>query len=611
MLRTFGRLRYAGILLFVSQAVAGNGGNSSAPSLTFTLPSGYSTKVYNVSAATSTLTYEYTDEELAMLWNQVGKIEVGPITTTVFPTPEPSAYPRPGVMHPMIPSYAPSLAADRLPKDFVWGLASSAYQIEGAAKDEGKGPSIWDLIAHRDYGAVADNSTGDIVASHYWLYKQDFARLANLGIPYFSPSFSWPRFFPFGSGPVNEEGVAHYDDVIASMVALGIKPAVTLFHWDTPLALFNSYGAWTDPRIIDDFVSYAKFVISRYDEHVPIWYTFNEPQYCNWQYMYYPAGNEKGNYPAYNGITGGLKARIACSHYTILAHAKVAKWYHEEFKGKGRITFKNSGNYYEANDTSSAADIDARARNYEFVLGWFGGCWRDGDYSPMLKETLGNMLPEFTAEELELIKGSCDFFAIDPYTGYLATSIEGGSAACASKSSHPDFPECAGSSSLAADGFPLGPAADNDVSWLYSTPIAVRRFLSVITKELFPAVGDIVVSEFGFAEPFEGDQSSLSTILWDLRRADYYQSYLDNILASIVEDGVNVTGAFGWAIFDNFEWFEGSHTKFGLQYYNQTSLERYPKASMFQFLDWFKEKGGAVLAGAGSAGGNASAIPRR
>lgn len=115
------------------------------------------------------------------------------------------------------------------------------------------------------------------------------------------------------------------------------------FLLDTPLALFNSYGAWTDERIVDDYFNYAKFVISRYDEWVPIWYTFNErrflfpnlyvfpgshyeAQYCNWQYKYYPAGNAKGYYPAYHGITGGLRARIACSHYTILAHAKVAKW---------------------------------------------------------------------------------------------------------------------------------------------------------------------------------------------------------------------------------------------------------------------------------------------
>ncbi|KAE8446525.1 hypothetical protein EG329_011857 [Mollisiaceae sp. DMI_Dod_QoI] len=590
-------------ILFLHRASAqSNATTSVVLSPTFPPIATISTKVYNVSAATTTLTYDYSNEELAMLWNQVGSIAVGPITTTVSPTPEPTAYPRPGAMHPQIPTYDTSLNSEDLPDDFVWGLASSAYQVEGAAKDEGKGPSIWDLIAHRAYGAVADNSTGDVVASHYYLYKQDIARLANLGVPYFSPSFSWPRFFPFGNGPVNQQAVAHYDDVIASLVAAGIKPVVTLFHWDTPLALFNSYGAWTDPRIIDDYFNYATFVISRYDQYVPIWYTFNEPQYCNWQYESYPAGNKKGNYPAYHGITGGLPARIACSHYTLLAHAKVAKWYHNEFKGRGRISFKNSGNYYEAKNASSAADIDAVARNYEFALGWFGGPWRDGDYSPMLKATLGSLLPNLTQAEKDMIKGSCDFFAIDGYTGYYGSGIKGGSAACAANASSPGFPDCAGSSSTGPDGFPVGPAGDNNVNWLYNTPVSIRRFLNVITKDLFPNVTDVVISEFGFAEPFEGNQNSLSTILWDLRRADYYQGFLDNILAARNFDGVNVTGAFGWAIFDNFEWFEGNHVKFGLQYLNQTSLERYPKASMFQFLDWFKVHGGAKL-GSGMAGG--------
>jgi beta-glucosidase/6-phospho-beta-glucosidase/beta-galactosidase len=417
------------------------------------------------------------------------------------------------------------------------------------------------------------------------------------------------------------------------MITAGIKPVVTLFHWDTPLALFNSYGAWTDSRIIDDFVAYAKFVITRYDEYVPIWYTFNEPQYCNWQYSTYPAGSSKGLYPAYNNITGGIKARIACSHNTILAHAAVAKWYHNEFHGRGRITMKNSGNYYEARDPSLPSDVDAAARQFEFALGWFAGCWRDGDYSSMLKATLGSLLPVLTQEQKDLIKGSCDFYAIDPYTGFLATTISGGSAACAANASAPGYPECAGSSSTAADGFPLGPAGDNGVNWLWSTPSGIRKFLNTITKDLFPAVGDVVVSEFGFAEPFEGDQTNMQTILWDSRRADYYQSYLDNILAAKVVDGtflspsipsssfpsfflqeadipqgVNVTGAFGWAIFDNFEWFSGNKVKFGMQYLDQKTLKRYPKASMFQFLDWFKVHGGAVLAG-GSAGGNVSAVP--
>ena len=460
--------------------------------------------------------------------------------------------------------------------------------MQGAAKAEGKGPSVWDLLSHRVPNQVADNSTADVVASHYYLYKQDFARLKALGITAFSPSISWPRIFPFGKGPVNEAGVAHYDDVIASLVANGIKPAVTLFHWDTPLALFNEYGAWSDRQIVDDYFNYATFIIQRYDQYVDHWFTINEPQYCNWQYSTYPAGVY---YPAYHNITGGLPARFTCGHYTLLAHAKVAKWYHEEFKGRGRISFKNSGNYFEPNSTS-AGDVEAAQRQYDYSLGWFNNpVWNDGDYPASLRTTLGDLLPNFTAEESAMVKGSCDFFAIDGYTAYYAGALPN-FAACVANRSDPAYPECSLSESTDPDGFPIGPASDPGASWLYSTPVGIRRFLTHITTVLFPSVPDIMVSEFGFAEPYEGLESSLNTILWDLRRSDYYQSFLDNILASIVYDGVNVTGAWGWAIFDNFEWGSGIGTRFGLQYTNYTDLTRTPKASMFTFLNWFKSHGG-------------------
>ena len=419
-----------------------------------------------------------------------------------------------------------------------------AKQVEGAAKDEGKGPSIWDLLSHRVPNEVADNSTGDVVASHYYLYKQDFARLKSLGIPSFSPSFSWPRFFPFGKGPVNAAGVAHYDDVISSMVTAGITPVVTLFHWDTPLALFNEYGAWNDAQIVDDFFNYATYVISRYDEYVPVWYTVNEPQYCNWQFSYYPMGKY---YPIYNNITTPLQARFACGYYTLLAHARVAKWYHEDFKGKGRISFKNSGNYYEPNSTAEA-DVIAAQRQSDFSIGWFGGPWTDGDWPQSLKDTLGDVLPTLTDDEKALIKGSCDFYAIDGYTGYYASGLPGGLEQCTSNSSFNGYPECSNSVSTAPDGFPVGPSSDPGVSWLYSTPVGIRRFLKQITTVLFPSIPDIVVSEFGFAEPFEAQLTTTNQILWDLRRADYYQGFLDEILASRTVDGVNVTGAYGWAI---------------------------------------------------------------
>ena len=513
---------------------------------TFGAGQNYTTKTYNASATSTRLpNNDHSNERLAFLWNQVGPVATAAITTTVEAGPEATNYARPAEFHPLVPTYDTNLSNAKLPENFVWGVAASAYQVEGAVKDEGRGPSIWDAIAHRQANAVADNSTGDTVAQHYYLYKQDFARLASLGIPSFSPSFSWPRFFPFGKGPINAQGLAHYDDVVQTMVQNGIKPAITLFHWDTPLALFNEYGAWTDPQIVDDYFNYATFVITRYDQYVDHWFTINEPQYCNWQYSYYPAGTF---YPAYNNITGGLPARILCSYHTLLAHAKVAKWYHNDFKGRGRITFKNSANYFEPNSTSPG-DADAVQRNYDFVLGWFNnGPWNDGDYPQSVKDTLGDLLPALSEEDKALIKGSCDFFAVDPYTAYYAYEVDGGVENCTSNSSSPGFPECAGSVSTAPNGFPVGPAADNGVNWLYSTPAGIRRFLKVITQELFPSVPDIVVTEFGFAEPFEGEATTVNQILWDLRRADYYQGFLDNILASIYYDGVNVTGAYGWAI---------------------------------------------------------------
>ncbi|GAB7351092.1 hypothetical protein MBLNU459_g1559t3 [Dothideomycetes sp. NU459] len=557
----------------------------------------YATKSYNYSLASTYLAQtDFSDERLAFLWDQVGPVSTGQLTTTVSPTPEASKFNSPGALHPYVPSYEPGLDSAKLPANFIWGVASSAYQVEGAAKAEGKGPSIWDLLSHRVPNEVADNTTADVVAEHYYLYKQDFARIKALGIPAFSPSISWPRIFPFGKGPVNEQGLQHYDDVIAELVKNGIQPAVTLFHWDTPLALFNEYGAWTDAQIVDDYFNYATFIIQRYDQYVGHWFTINEPQYCNWQYSYYPAGKY---YPAYHNITGGVEARFTCGHYTLLAHAKVAKWYHEEFKGRGRISFKNSGNYFEANSTS-AADAEAVSRQYDFALGWFNDpVWNTGDYPASLRETLGDMLPTFTDAEKAMVKGSCDFFAIDGYTSYYAAGYPD-QAACIANSSDPRYPECAASVSVDSDGFPVGPASDGGASWLYDAPVGIRRFLKVITTVLFPSVPDIMVSEFGFAEPGEAQLTSLSTILWDLRRADYYQSYLDNILASIVYDGVNVTGAWGWAIFDNFEWGSGISTRFGLQYVNYTSLERTPKASMFQFLNWFKSHGESGAGGSGN-----------
>jgi hypothetical protein len=310
------------------------------PSPIFVFPSGYTAKIYDNDAkptprAKDTFLND-TSASLATLWNQVGHIQ--PPKRIEINLNDPAAgaaeFSSPGLFHGLVASRDVNLTSKKLPKVFMWGVASSAYQIEGAAKVDGKGPSIWDLLSHRVPGFVADNTTGDVVAENYFMYKEDIRRLKKLGIPAYSPSISWPRLFPLGRGAVNSLAMDHYDDLISNLLSAGITPVLTLFHWDTPLQLFNEYGGWTHPNIVDDFFEYAKFVITRYDQYVPVWYTINEPQYCNWQYSTWP---DDGTYwPKYGnwseGKEGEVQRRFLCGHYTLLAHAKVAKWYHGEFK---------------------------------------------------------------------------------------------------------------------------------------------------------------------------------------------------------------------------------------------------------------------------------------
>ena len=453
--------------------------------------------------------------------------------------------------------------------------------------EEGRGPSIWDLLSHRVKGYVADGTTADIADLHYYLYPQDIARLKAFNIPYFSLSISWSRVFPFGRGYVNEQALLHYDDVIQRLVDAGIKPVITLFHWDTPLALMNDYNGWTSDQIVPDFVAYAQLIMTRYDEYVPIWVTMNEPQvYCGDEYPGFPAGY----WPQY-GVTG-LRAQYYCGHNTLLAHATTVDWYRNVLKGTGRVTFKNSANNFIAN-SSSTADAQAVDRGNDYQLGWLNSpVWLTGDYPASLRDTLGDLLPNFTAAESAMVLGSCDFFAIDGYTTDVLSAPPEGIAACAANASDPHYPSCVVQSQVTASGWDVGFAADPGASWLKSDPSGLRNFLNYLqTTYTGPKGKDIVLSEFGFAPPFENNLTVLADALYDQLRVDYFAGYLNALLEARVIDGVNITGASSWGVFDNFEWSSGLSTRFGLQYVNYTTLERTAKASMFTFCDFFKQHG--------------------
>ncbi|KAJ4475646.1 glycoside hydrolase superfamily [Lentinula aciculospora] len=532
---------------------------------------------------------DYSPAGLARLWDLIGPVEVPPITTTVIPQ-TPIALPSsPPELYPPFFAITPKdiLPDLKFPEGFLFGVASAAYQVEGAVKDEGKGPSIWDW-ASRQPGVITDNSTADVVDLHYYLYKEDVARIAALGVNSHSFSISWARIFPFGTSdsPINQEGINHYADVIATHLQSNVTPVVTLFHWDVPLALHAYYGGFASPNIVDDFIHYAKTVFTAYNGSVHTWYTFNEPQvFCS----------ATGSFPFNLSLpkdVNSSNAQFHCSYYLLKAHAGAVKAF-RAMHITGEIAFKSAdyvGMPWRANNTE---DVDAVERHAAFGIGIFADpVYTTGDWPQILKDTLpADYLPRFTEEESKEILGTADFFAMDAYRTYWNAAPPEGIAACAGNSSDLLWPSC--NLEVMFDfhtGWASGPASDPLTPWLQATP----QFLRTSFKEYhrrWPAP-KIYFSEFGFSQPFEGVRTpvELFQITEDTERTNYYMTYLGELLLSIHEDGIPVEGAFAWAIMDNAEWNSGLSARFGIQYVNYSSpiLERTYKRSAFALSDFFQ-----------------------
>ncbi|THG93804.1 hypothetical protein EW145_g8275, partial [Phellinidium pouzarii] len=382
----------------------------------------------------------YTPEGLQQLWDLVGPVDPPPFTTTAIPGPAPVTLPTaPPPLYPTWYALGPKGVFPHLsfPKGFTFGVATAAYQVEGATMSEGKGPTAWDwagrqpglllllssllseiatcILTDRSLcvteDAIADGTNGDIVDLQYFLYKNDTARTAALGVnahsfssPYliFGKSISWARIFPFGTkdSPINQAGLDHYSDLIDFSLSVGVEPVVTLFHWDIPIALTAYYGGFLSPNIVDDYVNYATTVFKAYNGRVQRWYTFNEPQvYCN-QITTYPFTAML--IPGFNAST----AMYHCAYHLLKAHAGAVRVF-RAMNISGEIAFKNAGYVGTVWRTNTTEDAEALERNAAFGIGVFAGpVYGSGDWPGLLKETLDEtILPRFTEEEKNDIKG--------------------------------------------------------------------------------------------------------------------------------------------------------------------------------------------------------------
>ncbi|KAI0471631.1 beta-glucosidase [Xylariaceae sp. FL0804] len=539
------------------------------------LPTGVTYTTYSLQRPTesSSLTAAddgpYGQSAYAALWANTTYTNQLPFTTTASATPVATSelvFPPRSPVRPV--DEAPDL---KFPADFIWGGAASAWQIEGGLQFGGRGPGESDSIgavgpdgepvgdASSDFFGSAATNDSNVADMHYFLYRQDIARLAAIGLPYYSFSIAWPRVVPFGvaGSPVNTEALDHYDDVIDACIEYGVTPVATLLHIDSPRGMLDDLAAFPD-----HFLYYAQQVMARYADRVPVWVTINEPNVV----VPYDTSD-------YNALTAEL-----------LAHAKVAHWYREELGGTGRITTKLANNLaLPRGGPASAADVDAALRYEEIYLMMAYPLFLGQQYPEVALQTIDSLVP-LTDEQIAYINGTADFWALDPYVGQFAAAPPGGIEACAANASDALWPECAELGYIQANGWLIGAQSQ---SYVYIAPQGIRQQLSYIWNTFRPS--GILVSEFGF--PVEGEYDfTLDNQRYDLERSIYYTNFLTEMLHSIHSDGVNLIGALAWSFLDNNE-FGSYTTQFGMQTVNRTSglFERTYKRSIFDYVDFLHD----------------------
>lgn len=347
-------------------------------------------------------------------------------TTTLSPSTA-TPPPPPPTEQPTTVSPSPPDSELEFPVTFRFGSASSAYQIEGAWNIDGKGESIWDHLTHTRPDLIADGQNADVAANSYYQYEDDIKALLATGADYYRFSISWPRIMPDGDiSSLNEAGLAYYDRLIDSLLANGIEPMITMYHWDLPQRL-QDLGGWTNSYIVDYFEQYARVLYARYANRVKQWITFNEPDlFCLFGYsaeIFAPMVRAPG------------VGEYQCGHNVLLANARA---YHIYADGGYRAQFGGTvGISLHTNMTmpmnaASASDVEAADRSMQFWLGWFAHPIFStlGGYPQVMRTTIDansaaegrplSRLPTFTAAEVEFIRGTADFLGLNYYYSDMA-----------------------------------------------------------------------------------------------------------------------------------------------------------------------------------------------
>ncbi|MEJ3743293.1 GH1 family beta-glucosidase [Actinomycetes bacterium KLBMP 9797] len=436
----------------------------------------------------------------------------------------------------------------RFPDGFVWGAATAAYQIEGAVRDDGRGPSIWDTFS-RTPGKVYAGHTGDVACDHYHRYADDVALMADLGLRAYRFSVSWPRVRPDGTGPVNPHGLDFYDRLVDALRARDIEPIITLYHWDLPQTL-EDRGGWTARDTASWFAEYAVAVHRRLGDRVRVWTTLNEP-WCS-AFLGYASGIHA---PGHHDPAAAFRA----VHHLLLGHGLAVG----ELRTAGADTIGITLNPAAVRpaDPDSAADAEA----VRVIDGLHNRIFLD----PLLREGYPADVRELMARHTDLdfiqehdekvIAAPIDLLGVNYYA---PTYVAGRPDATGS----PTAPGSEGVHFVP----PVGPLTD--MGWAIE-PDAFTELLSRLHAD-YPGV-PLMITENGAA--FEGAAA-------DPDRVSYLDGHLRAVHAAI-ERGVDVRGYLVWSFLDNFEWSEGYRKRFGIVHVDYLTQRRTPKQSAYWYRD--------------------------
>nr|WP_273595810.1 GH1 family beta-glucosidase [Roseateles koreensis] len=423
--------------------------------------------------------------------------------------------------------------AGRFTPNFVWGSATSAAQIEGAAFEDGKGESIWDRYC-REPGRIKDGSNIDVACDHYHRVKEDVARMKWLGLKAYRFSMAWPRVQPTGKGAWNEAGFAFYAHVLDELQAAGIQAHLTLYHWDLPQALHDEFGGWTSREVVPLFAAYAAEVARRFGDRVASIATLNEP------WCVATLGYETAQFAP--GITDrGVSMQV--SHHLMMAHGAAIVAMRPLTRTPLGVVLNHTPSF--AAEPIEADRIAARIDD-GLTLRWYMDPIFRGSYPADVIAYLGDDAPKIEAQDLALIQQPLDFLGVNFYTRSFISTRQPGMPA-------------------------PGKMGFTDMGWeVY--PQALTQHLLRLTRDYAPP--PIYITENGMANADEVIDGRVP----DVARIAYLRSHLE-ALATAVDLGADVRGYFYWSLLDNFEWNSGYTKRFGLFHVDYGTQQRLAKDS--------------------------------